>query len=379
MDLPEHDRFLASDLEEVYRVGGPDILLSRVLKAEFGGDGTLYLLDGHSTSSARLLAIRDRGRTVVQLGRSGAGPGEFTNIVHFAPLGDRQVAAFDLRHNAYLVFSSDGEMVRMVGAGGDDARNGFANAARVVRPDRARNGLLVNNPLDRTTESRAGAGESGRTTLRRVRFDGDRVSTRTVLEAWSSVPVARGLRDFEPRLNFDVFPDGSIVYSDSTAYSIKVAAPDGDLLRVMRRPFLPTPVTSRHRQASADEDRRTVEESGASAAYVRQWMENAGDLLDPSKYYHEIPVVEGVKAGWSRSVWVQRRNPAHLLSAHIVGDYVPGPVDVLLATGEYVGTFDPNELPMPLALGPDGLAAFLELDALDVPAVVVRRLSAELR
>lgn len=378
VDLPEQDRLLVPDLEEVYRVGAPHILLSRVLAAEFGGDGTLYLLDGHSTSSARLLAIRDDGGTVVQIGRSGSGPGEFSNLVHFAPLGDRHVAAFDLRHNAYQVFSSAGEMVRMVGAGGDGA--GFSNAARFVRPDRARDGLLMVNSLNRTTVSRAGAGESGRTALQRARFDGDQVSTRTVLEAWSPVPVGRGIRDFEPSLNFDVFPDGTIVYSDSTAYSIKVATPDGGLVRVMRRPFFPTPVTARHRQASADALRRTVEESGASAAYVQQWMEeNAGDLLDESKYYHEVPVVEGVKTGWSRSVWVQRRNPAHLLSANIGDVYVPGPVDVLLSTGEYVGTFDPDELPMPLAFGPEGLAAFLDLDVLDVPTVVVRRLSAELR
>lgn len=62
VDLPEEDRFLVLDLDEVYRVGGSDPLLSRVRKAEFGGDGTLYLLDGNSASSARLLAIRDDGQ-----------------------------------------------------------------------------------------------------------------------------------------------------------------------------------------------------------------------------------------------------------------------------------------------------------------------------
>lgn len=263
VDLPEEDQFPVLDLDEVYRVGGSDLLLSRVRKAEFGGDGTLYILDGNSASSARLLAIRDDGQTAVQLGEPGDGPGEFSGLPHFAPLGDRHVAAFDWGQNAYLVFSSDGALVRTVGAGGDGRVAGLGNLARVVRPDRARNGLLMVNPLNRTTVSRGSAGESGR------------------------------------------------------------------------------------------------------AAILR--------------YYHEVPVVEGVKAGWDRSVWVQRRNPAHLLSANIVDDYVPGPVDLLLATGDYVGTFDPSDLPMPMALGPDGLAAFLELDALEVPTVVVRRLPTELR
>ena len=383
LDLPEEDRFPALDLDEVYRLGGSDLLLSRVRKAEFGGDGTLYLLDGNSASSARLLAIRDDGRTVVQLGEPGEGPGEFSGLPHFAPLGDGHLAAFDSRRNAYLVFSSDGELVRTVGAGGDGRGRlgaGFGNLARVVRPDRARNGLLMVNSLNRTTVSRGAAGESGRTAILRVGFGGDEISTRVVLQAWSPVPVTQGPRTFEPRLNFDAFPDGAIVYSDSSAYSIKVATPDGDLVRVMRRPIFPSAVTARHREADAEALRRTLEEADLSPAYVDQWMENvAGDLLDESSYYHEVPVVEGVKAGWGRSVWVQRRNPAHLLPVDIVDDYVPGPVDLLLATGGYVGTFDPSDLPMPMALGPDGLAAFLELDALDVPTVVVRRLPAELR
>lgn len=194
VDLPEQDRLLRFNLEEVYRVGGPDVLLSRVRGAEFGGAGTLYLLDGNLASSDRLLAVRDDGRTAVQLGRSGGGPGEFSNIVHFAPLGERHVAAFDLRHNAYLVFSSDGEMVRMVDAGGEGTTSGFGNAARFVRPDRVRSGLLMVNALDRTTVSRADAEESGHTALERARFDGDEISTRTVLHAWSPVPVMRGIR-----------------------------------------------------------------------------------------------------------------------------------------------------------------------------------------
>lgn len=34
---------------------------------------------------------------------------------------------------------------------------------------------------------------------------------------------------------------------------------------------------------------------------------------------------------------------------------------------------------MPDAFGPDGLAAFIELDEFDVPSVVVRRLPVEVR
>lgn len=56
-----------------------------------------------------------------------------------------------------------------------------------------------------------------------------------------------------------------------------------------------------------------------------------------------------------------------------------GPIDVLTAAGEYVGTYQTGETKMPDAFGPRGLAAFIELDDLDVPSVVVRRLPTDVR
>ncbi len=44
-----------------------------------------------------------------------------------------------------------------------------------------------------------------------------------------------------------------------------------------------------------------------------------------------------------------------------------------------MGTYPTGATAMPDAFGPDGLAAFIELDELDVASVVVRRLPAEVR
>ena len=56
-----------------------------------------------------------------------------------------------------------------------------------------------------------------------------------------------------------------------------------------------------------------------------------------------------------------------------------GPIDVLTAEGEYVGTYATGATAMPDAFGPDGLAAFIEFDEFDVARVVVRRLPSEVR
>ncbi len=56
-----------------------------------------------------------------------------------------------------------------------------------------------------------------------------------------------------------------------------------------------------------------------------------------------------------------------------------GPIDVLTADGEYVGTYRTGATKMPDAFGPDGMAAFIEFDDLGVASVAVRRLPGEVR
>ncbi len=43
-----------------------------------------------------------------------------------------------------------------------------------------------------------------------------------------------------------------------------------------------------------------------------------------------------------------------------VGEGEPGPIDVLGAEGRYLGTFAPEETPLPRAFDPGGLVAFVE-------------------
>ena len=68
---------------------------------------------------------------------------------------------------------------------------------------------------------------------------------------------------------------------------------------------------------------------------------------------------------WTGRIWGQRP-----------GDdpNVGGAIDVLTPEGNYIGTFRAGVTALPDASGPDGLAAFIELDEMDVATVVVRRL-----
>ena len=45
--------------------------------------------------------------------------------------------------------------------------------------------------------------------------------------------LMNSVRHFEPFMTWDVLPDGTIAYSDSTAYAIKLAAPEGQVTDVV--------------------------------------------------------------------------------------------------------------------------------------------------
>lgn len=391
IDLPAEDRPLSSAVfEEVYRVGGPDVLLSRVVAAEFGPSGALYLQEASGTSM-RLLAVEDGGGSARQIGRRGGGPGEFTMLSHFAVLADGRIAAFDAQHNAYQIFGADNTFERMVRLGGGGGVMGaMTNIGRRARADRAEASLISMDAMSldmSSLESGEVRSEGRGRTLERIGLDGDDAAIDTLLVAWSPPPgkdvemnvsgismsFGGGLRLFEPELRYDPLPDGMIAFSDSSAYAIKIANGDGQVGRVLHRPLAPRPVTNDMQQSAKESTRREMEESeqfAAMKAFIEPILEQQ---LAQMTFYHEVPVVSGMRAGWERAIWVERSGDEPWL------DNSAGPIDVITYGGEYLGTFPQGEIDMPLALGPNGLAAFVELDEFDVPTVVVKRLPEELR
>lgn len=106
--------------------------------------------------------------------------------------------------------------------------------------------------------------------------------------------------------------------------------------------------------------------SGLAAIGISFLRQEAQDAV----FYHEFPVVGGLKIGWEGAIWVQR-------NGDLPGK--DGPIDILTADGRYVGTLAPGSPAMPDAFGPRGLVAWEEADEFDVPVVVVRRLPGTLR
>ena len=405
------DRPLAAEFPEVYRVGGLNAPEWAFFKGAeptgFDAAGNLYVLD---TQAYQVVVIDPEGRLVRTVGRRGEGPGEFNMIGRLWVWRDGRFVVADIGHRAYQVFSHTGELERFVRMGGAMGPMASMSGMRTfVRPDPGGDGLIaqgmrsvmgaLTGALARLTGEDVEAPEAGvdERGLERLDLTGEVASTTPILQAWraprekaETEPGSEDLanpaavagmvgirlpRYFEPPFLWDVLPDGTIAYSDSSAYAIKLAEPGGAVTDVLRRPFSPTPVSDPIRrkvielalQAMEDEE----DESSDEADPVRQQMMDAfRKQAEDRGFYHEVPILEALRATWDGALWIDR-----------IGDDLddPGPIDVFGANREYVGTFAAGEIRMPTAFGPDGLVAYWEFDELDVPTIVVKRVPEEVR
>ncbi len=379
IELPAEDRLLESDFEEVYRMGaitGEDWeTFGNVYDLAFDRAGNLYVVD---TQGARIVVVSPEGEFVRQLGGVGTGPGEFdqhnTTSIQIAVLSDGRVAAFDQR---FSVFGADGEFertVRMAGPG-----------AMIFMPrldwDRAGGGVLATGPVQvidiAILRGRADGTLPEPEYRHVVRMDltGDEVVMDTVARAWMAPGDATG---FLPSLIAGALPGGGVAYTDSSAYAIKVTGADGVVDRVLTRPFVPEPVTDRIRREERERRLRGLQGDplgaarlgGETAAAMSGMADAMRAQAEAMEFHPVVPVVRRLRTSWEGHIWVQRRGEEP------VSD---GPIDVLTPEGRYLGTFAADAMRMPLAFGPGGLAAFVEVDEMDVQMVVVRRLPEGMR
>ena len=391
IDLPGRDQPLNADFEEVFRVGVMDgepwEMFGGVRYVGFDVSGNLYIVDGLggdlasagdlegamrrfqamlSSDGSRVLVFDASGDFVREFGSGGEGPGEFKTPMGFAVMRDGTMVVMDFGHRAYQLFDANGEFLRMVRGRGRwstmfaDPRGGGVFTGDI----RTLTGGVTSSRTFVTSDGTPSDPPTSRPVMR-LDLGDEELQTDTVIEAWmpprgdvdtnrprntsGSGALSAALSGvsrpavFEPRLLAGVLVDGGIVYSDSSAYALKITPPDaGEVARVIRRPLRPEPVTPAIRKEY--EGNRSV--------------------------YPEIPVLRSLSTTWEGRIWVLRR-----------GDEPDsaGPIDVVTADGRYVGTFPTDATRMPDAFGPNGLAAFIELDDFDVASVVVRRLPAAVR
>ena len=293
----------------------------------------------------------------------GEGPGEFSWPWGYVVLRDGTTVVGESRQAAWQIFDPAGNFVRMVRK--PDDLQMFTDIQRDPR-----GGHLLTLRSARNTR-----GWTSQPILR-LSLAGDVAEMETIAEGWlpaSTVLDATRTMGFgsmsmsaifQPELLYGMLPDGTVVFSDSSTYKLKLTPPDGrtHVERVITRSINPQPVTATIQDAWHDQqaaERLRAERAG--------WT-SLGSFDVP--FYPELTVIRALAATWDGRIWVQRR------------DGFPdadGAIDVVSPSGEYAGTFPAGSIALPDAFGPDGLAAFIEKDEMDVETVVVKRLPRSVR
>ena len=417
VDLPVKDRLLTADFVEVFRVGdgtGAWQEFTNVTGLGFDAGGNLHIANAPGHGDVEGVIVSPRGELVATFGRMGDGPGEFRSVGAMVALADGRVVVSDVGHGGYHIFGSEGEFERLVRfPGGLPSLNPVLRAywrvderARILRADRSGNLLSRMARTTRVSESEStgavisarGEAVEGPRQVERILLDGDEARTEIVVTGWNP-PGPTRLVAFAPKFLFDALPGGGVAYSDSSAYAIKIADPAGKVVRLLRRAFEARPVTDDIRR---DYTRRRIDASHSALSVelerhkglVREMLERAAsaprelreslieDIIENVQFYPEIPLVDDLRATWEGTLWVLR-TPEDGYPSESVGlgrlAGSPAPIDVVTSGGRYVGTFPALVAAMPIAFGPDGLVAFVEIDEFDVPTVIVKRLPHEVR
>ncbi len=387
IELPGDDRWLEPDFEELFRVGGIDGAdweqFGRVRRVGFDGSGRLVIFDGQAE---RIFVVGPEGDLVHAFGRQGEGPGEFRGADGLAVMRDGRVVLADRGHRAYHIFGADGtfeRMVRMVPEAG-------SLIITDLLPDPSGGAIFSAvgaQMLSSSFSSSADAGPAKPHTSRpveRILLTGEDAMKDTVANGWmpagevESRRLELGFRlpsrrVFDPLIYPGALPDGSVAFSDSSAYAIKIARPGSGVTRIISRPIEPESVTNRVIEAEKERRLRELEESSGSTGRMRLGGaeisipdRGARERIANLEFSDEVSIVRGLATTWNGRIWVQRRGEAP--------GNDEGPIDVLTMDGEYLGSYPAGATPMPAAFGPDGLAAFVEEDELGVRTVVVKRL-----
>lgn len=215
--------------------------------------GNIYVLD---RKAAQIKVFDPQGQFIRALGRHGQGPGEFQSPVYFQITPQKNIMVTDPALRRVSLLGLDGQFVRNLSAG--------------------KMWMLMQAKMD-VTGNIAGShtvmDQDFRTEL--ARFNPELEPLHTI----ASVPIARNqvFNPYFPRINFDLTPEGNVVWGITTEYEFKVVDGEGKTVRRIIKKHDPEILTQE------DRDKRAKElwgDQGPSADMKVEWPEHFPPVQD---------------------------------------------------------------------------------------------------
>lgn len=388
--IPFADRVLSGAPTPVFSVGAEEgqswEMLNQAQQAAFDAQDNLYVLD---RGNHRVLVFGPGGRFVRQVGKRGDGPGELQVPVGIAVLRDGTLVVMDLAHRNFALFGRDGAYLRSIPLDEEAGMPSLGSLA--AHPSGALVSLFRPRPTTRDGAIRAGTFNAGNMSLTRVPLSGGALAKlfempdgATVTQSGSATErttMISGPPAFAAPKLWGVLPDGGFVVAHTPGYTLKVLDAQGRMTRAIQRARHTRLATEADREHAREQRREMLASGRGRISVVRGGPPGGGGgggggrgpmsaaqieaQLRDMRFADTIPALQGLVVAPSGRIWVARTGERW-------GD--PGPIDIVTAAGQYVGTVRGQKLPA--AISATGRAAYLERDENDVERVVVVQLPA---
>jgi hypothetical protein len=189
-----------------------------------------------------------------------------------------------------------------------------------------------------------------------------------------------GPPEFSPLTLWGVYQGGNVALTHTHLYTVKTFDINGRPTLVIQRPVRVRRPTARDRERARQRLREQLQSGRGMVMVMRQQGPGGGggppraggpglsreqieERVREMQFADTVRAIQGMTVAPSGKLWVER-TPAS------IGD--PGPIDILMTSGQYLGTV--TGLRLPEAISATGRAVWLERDEDDVERVVVRQL-----
>ena len=308
--------------------GEAEYQFGQIAGIDVGNDGRIYVYD----QQAREVRVFDpEGEFLMAMGKPGAGPGELSQAAGpvFVTPGDTVVVP-DVMQQRITLYTTDGEPA---GSHSLPMTGGIAiKWMELPDQDLIQQAMVMAFPGQEDVEQK-------NLLLRR---DPSGALEDTVLE----MPIGQSvsftgntpnITMFESEPMWTVGPEGTLYTGINSEYSVNVYSPGGELVRIVRRPFEPRPITD----SDQTEMRRIVQGLWEDQGMPAQAMEMMSQALGFADAY---PAYANLLGGPDGSLWVQRiQTPDEMRErgeAFNIQDLGSATWDVFNAQGQLLGSLE---------------------------------------